>query len=450
MAKSRVLVVDDEPGVRFGLREFLEAKGFEVDEAATCLAAEAMFKSRRPDVAILDYSLPDGNALELLSRLRALDASVPQVILTAHGSIDLAVRAVKEGAEHFLTKPVELPTLLVILRRLIEAHRTRQRQIAGGRREAHGCIDPFALPSAAIRALAEDAERVAFSDSPVLLLGETGVGKGVLARWLHDHGPRAEEAFVDLNCASLSRELLETELFGHEKGAFTGAVAAKEGLLEVAHRGTLFLDEIGDVDAAVQPKLLKVLEEGRFRRLGDVRDREVDVRLVAATHQDLSESVREKKFRSDLYFRISALPLVIPPLRERPDDIAVLAQTLLARIGGDLGRGELSLAPEAVESLEAYGWPGNTRELRNVLERAAILSRGQVLVPRDLRFSASLEGASPSADSRLTLEEVERRHIERVLAEEGGHVERAARRLGVPRSSLYERIKRLGIAVRKE
>jgi DNA-binding NtrC family response regulator len=450
MARNRVLVVDDEPGVRFGLREFLEAKGFEVDEAATCQAAEAMFKSRRPDAAILDYSLPDGNALDLLPRLRALDVTVPQVILTAHGSIDLAVRAVKEGAEHFLTKPVELPTLLVILRRLIEHQRNRQRQIASGRRDPQGKIDPFALPSAAMRALAEDAARVARSDSPVLLLGETGVGKGVLARWLHDHGPRADEAFVDLNCASLSRELLETELFGHEKGAFTGAVAAKEGLLEVAHRGTLFLDEIGDVDAAVQPKLLKVLEEGRFRRLGDVRDREADVRLIAATHQDLAEAVREKRFRSDLYFRISALPLVIPPLRERPDDVAALADTLLERIGDDLGRGELSLSPEALEALQAYPWPGNTRELRNVLERAAILSRDEVLVPRDLRFSASLEGASPSADSRLTLEEVERRHIERVLGEEAGHVERAARRLGVPRSSLYERIKRLGIATRKE
>jgi transcriptional regulator with GAF, ATPase, and Fis domain len=214
----------------------------------------------------------------------------------------------------------------------------------------------------------------------------------------------------------------------------------------------MFLDEIGDVDQAVQPKLLKVLEEGRFRRLGDVRDREVDVRLIAATHQDLAQAVLEKKFRSDLYFRISALPLSIPPLRERPEDIVVLAQSLLARIGQDVGRGELSLTQEAIASLQGYHWPGNTRELRNVLERAAILSRSDSLEPRDLRFSpSSVEGGSPSAeDSRLTLEEVERRHIERVLLEEGGHVERAARRLGVPRSSLYERIKRLGITTKKD
>jgi len=450
LPRSRVLIVDDEGGVRFGLRDFLEAKGFLVDEAANCAAAEAMFRARRPDVAILDYSLPDGNALELMPKLKALDAAVPLMILTGHGTIDLAVRAVKEGAEQFLTKPVELPALLVIVERLLEGRRMHKRQVAGGRREARRETDPFVLPSAAMRALAEEAERVAASDSPALILGETGVGKGVLARWLHARGPRSAEAFVDLNCASLSRELMETELFGHEKGAFTGAVAAKEGLVEVAHRGTLFLDEIGDVDAAVQPKLLKVLEEGRFRRLGDVRDREADVRLILATHQDLAAAVREKRFRSDLYFRISALPLQIPPLRERPEDIPVLARALLERIGFDVGRPHLSLSEDALAALQAYRWPGNTREMRNVLERAAILGKGDTLSAKDVRFSAPVEAAPADDDSGRTLEEVERRHIERVLAEEGGHVERAARRLGVPRSSLYERVKRLGIGLRRD
>jgi DNA-binding NtrC family response regulator len=450
LPRSRVLIVDDEGGVRFGLRDFLEAKGFLVDEAANCAAAEAMFRARRPDVAILDYSLPDGNALELMPKLKALDATVPLMILTGHGTIDLAVRAVKEGAEQFLTKPVELPALLVFVERLLEGRRLQKRQVAGGRREARGETDPFVLPSAAMRALGEEAERVAASDSPVLILGETGAGKGVLARWLHARGPRAGEAFVDLNCASLSRELMETELFGHEKGAFTGAVAAKEGLLDVAHRGTLFLDEIGDVDAAVQPKLLKVLEEGRFRRLGDVRDREVDVRLILATHQDLAAAVREKRFRSDLYFRVSALPLQIPPLRERPEDIPVLARALLERIAFDVGRPQLALSEDALAALQAYRWPGNTRELRNVLERAAILSKADTLTARDVRFSAPVEAAPVPDDSGHTLEEVERRHIERVLAEEGGHVERSARRLGVPRSSLYERLKRLGIGPRRD
>ena len=448
MARKRVLIVDDENGVRFGLRDFLEAKGLQVDEAANCKAAEAMFKSRRPDVAVLDYSLPDGNALELMPVLKELDPTVPVVILTGHGTIDLAVRAVKEGAEHFVTKPVELPALLVILQRLIDGQRIQKRHAAGGRREARQATDPFALPSAAMRALAAEAERVARSESPVLILGETGVGKGVMARWLHEQGPRAAEAFVDLNCAALSRELIESELFGHEKGAFTGAVAAKEGLFEVAHRGTLFLDEIGDVDPTVQPKLLTVIEEGRFRRLGDVRDREVDVRLIAATHQDLGVAVREKRFRSDLYFRISAVPLTIPPLRERPEDIAVLARTLLARISAEVGRPEITLADDAMTVLQSYPWPGNTRELRNVLERAAILGQGSVLAARDLRFAAPL-GVDGDGAASGTLEEVERRHIEKVLAEEAFHVERAARRLGVPRSTLYEKVKKLGIALRR-
>jgi DNA-binding NtrC family response regulator len=445
-----VLVVDDEPGIRFGLRDFLEAKGYQVDEAATCKDAEALFRGRRPDAALLDYSLPDGNALELLPRLRAQDASVPMIVLTGHGTIDLAVRAIKEGADHFLTKPVEMATLLVILERLLEAQRTRQRQIAGGRKEARRRLDPFALPSPAMRQLGEEAERVAQSDSPALILGETGVGKGVVAKWLHERGARAEEALVDLNCASLSRELMESELFGHEKGAFTGAVAAKPGLLEVAHRGTLFLDEIGDVDPAVQPKLLTVLEEGRFRRLGDLRDRVVDVRLIAATHQDLGTAVQEKRFRSDLFFRISALPLVIPPLRERPEDIPVLARALLEGIAADVGRLDISLSPDAHAALRAYPWPGNTREMRNVLERAVILSRGSVLTAPDVRFSPPGGAEARASDSSLTLEEVERRHIETVLGEERGHVERAAKRLGIPRSSLYDRLKQLGIPTRKE
>ncbi|MGH7823481.1 MAG: sigma 54-interacting transcriptional regulator [Candidatus Binatia bacterium] len=275
--------------------------------------------------------------------------------------------------------------------------------------------------------------------------GETGTGKGVLAAWLHEHGPRAEEAFVDLNCAGLSRDLLENELFGHEKGAFTGANAAKLGLVEVAHRGTLFLDEIGDVDPTVQPKLLKVVEERRFRRLGEVCDRRVDIRLISATHQDLESLVRENGFRRDLYFRINTLPLFIPPLRERGEDVLLLAAVILGNIGADLGRGEMRLAPEAAEALLGYPWPGNIRELRNVLERAVLLSEGDTLRRKDLRFQAQGAGDASSDDSRLTLAELERRHIERVVREEDGHVERAARRLGIPRSTLYEKLKKLRI-----
>ncbi|XXF75164.1 sigma-54 dependent transcriptional regulator [Myxococcaceae bacterium GXIMD 01537] len=443
--RPRILLVDDEPGLRFGMRAFLTASGFDVDEASSLAEAQEQFRAVRPDAAVIDYKMQDGTALELMPRLRELDGSVPLIVLTGHGSIELAVRAVKEGAEQFLTKPVELAVLKVLLERLVERRLERKRQLAERASAEHERPDPFIGPSAALRALRQQAERVADSDSPVLLQGETGSGKSVLARWLHEHGPRGAAPFVDLNCAALSRELLDSELFGHEKGAFTGAVAVKQGLLEVADRGTLFLDEIGDMDVQVQPKLLKVLEEKRFRRVGDVKDRSVDVRLMAATHQDLSAAARDKRFRSDLYFRVSALILAVPPLRERPEDILPLARHFLAELGSRRGRGTVELRPDAEAALTRYPWPGNIRELRNVLERAMLLSGGGALSRGDLRFESSGENAADDT-SHLTLEEVERRHIERALKLEGGHVERAAQRLDIPRSSLYERLKRLGIS----
>ncbi len=374
--------------------------------------------------------------------MKEIDSDIPLLILTAHGSIDLAVRAIKEGAEQFLTKPLELPALLVILQRILENKRNLHKQLANKSREVRRAIDPFVGTSPGIRALAEQARKVLFTESPILIHGETGTGKGVLARWLHANSQRSEEAFVDLNCAGLSRELLETELFGHEKGAFTSATASKQGLFEVAHRGTIFLDEIGDVDLQIQPKLLKVLEEKRFRRVGDVRDRQVDVRLIAATHQDLSELVREKGFRDDLYFRISTIPLTFPALRERIEDIPVLAQYLLEKFAADLGRGEVRLGPDCLEALQSYSWPGNIRELRNVIERAVLLSEQKTLGLKDLHFDGRPGMQAFYQDSRLTLLQLERQHIERVLQEEKGRVERAAKRLGIPRSSLYQKLKR--------
>jgi DNA-binding NtrC family response regulator len=440
MTRTRILLVDDEPGVRLGMKGYLTQHGFDVDEATSVAEAQEGFRTHRPDVAVIDYRLPDGTALELLPKLKELDAAVPLVVLTGHGSIELAVQAVKEGAEQFLTKPVELAVLKVVLERLVAQRRERQRHLADRSRTARTQMDPFLGTSASIRALRDQAERVRDSDSPVLVTGETGSGKSVLARWLHEGGPRKEAPFVDLNCAALSKDLLDSELFGHEKGAFTSAVAAKQGLLEVADRGTLFLDEIGDMDIAVQPKLLKVLEEKRFRRLGDVKDRRVDVRLVAATHQDLQLAAREKRFRNDLYFRISTLILHVPPLRERAEDVPVLAHHFLAEMGGARGRGQVELEPDAERALMTYAWPGNIRELRNVLERAVLLSGTPRLSRGALRFE-SLPAEEPSLDMDLTLEELERRHIERVLTRESGHVERAATRLGISRSSLYAKIK---------
>ena len=282
---------------------------------------------------------------------------------------------------------------------------------------------------------------MAGSESPVLILGETGTGKGVLAQWIHEHSLRADEPFIDVNCAGLSREFLETELFGHKKGAFTGAVVAKAGLFEIAHNGTLFLDEIGDVDLDVQPKLLKALEEKRFRRLGDVHERQVDVRLIAATHRDLAALAAEEKFRRDLYFRINTFRLTVPPLRQRPEDIPLLAHDLLERLCAERGRDRLMLDAGTTKALIDYTWPGNLRELRNVIERAVVLCEGRALRRRDLRFDGEFEQPRPTAEmSHLTLEELERLHIAHVLEEERGRVEDAAKRLGISRSSLYHKI----------
>ncbi|HJX89301.1 MAG TPA: sigma-54 dependent transcriptional regulator [Pyrinomonadaceae bacterium] len=449
MARNKVLVIDDEPGVRFGIRDFLEQQGYEIEEADSCEDAQHLFRTSRPDIVIADYMLPDGTALDLLPRLKEIDSDIPLLVLTAHGSIDLAVRAIKEGAEQFLTKPLELPALAVILTRLLQKQRNHHKQMASKTRQIRQFIDPFIGTSSAIRALADQARKILTTESPVLILGETGSGKGVMAKWLHENSSRADEAFVDLNCAGLSRELLETELFGHEKGAFTSATASKQGLFEVAHRGTIFLDEVGDVDLQIQPKLLKVLEEKRFRRVGDVRDRQVDVRLIAATHQDMGQLVREKKFRDDLYFRISTIPLSFPSLRDRKEDIPTLAQYLLTKVSTDLGRVEVHLDDECVKALQEYSWPGNVRELRNVIERAVLLSEGKTIGLRDLHFDGHASVGTPFFDSRLTLIELERQHIERVLNEEGGRVEKAAKRLGIPRSSLYQKIKKHQIFMSK-
>lgn len=447
MAKNRILIVDDEPSVRFGIRDFLELQGYEIEEAETCKEARQIFSTSRPDVVIADYMLPDGTALDLLPRLKDVDSEIPLLVLTGHGSIDLAVKAIKEGAEQFLTKPIEMSALHIILQRLLETQRRHHKHLASRTRRVRQAIDPFIGSSAAIRSLADQARKILTTESPVLILGETGSGKGVLARWLHENSPRAEEAFVDLNCAGLSRELLETELFGHEKGAFTSATSSKQGLFEVAHRGTVFLDEVGDVDLQIQPKLLKVLEDKRFRRVGDVRDQQVDVRLIAATHQDIGELVRQKKFRDDLYFRISTIPLSFPPLRKRIEDIPVVAQYLLDKVAADLGRGQILLDDDCIRALQAYAWPGNVRELRNVIERAVLLSEGKSINLRDLNFDGHASVGVPTLDSRLTLLQLEKQHIQRVLEEERGRVEKAAHRLGIPRSSLYQKIKKHQIAL---
>jgi DNA-binding NtrC family response regulator len=373
------------------------------------------------------------------------------VLLARYEELEVAAQALQEGAEQFLPKPVQIASFLLVVDRVLENQRNRRARLREETRRSRESVDPFRGESLRIRELAERALRVAESHLPVLIHGETGTGKGVLAAWLHSQSPRSEECFLDLNCAGLSPEFLESELFGHEKGSFTGAVASKAGLLEVADRGTLFLDEIGDVPLAVQPKLLKVLEEKKFRRLGDVRERRVDIRLIAASHENLSRLVEQARFRKDLFFRINTVVLEIPPLRERLEDLPLLASALLDQVSRELGREPMGLSPEAVAALQAYSWPGNIRELRNVLERVALLARGpeigvgeiglKEIGPGEIAFEAS------AAPPTLSLVTSEKELIRKALAAERGKVERAAASLGISRSSLYEKIRKYGIVV---
>ena len=451
MLRNRVLLVDDEEGPRFGVRRFLKSHDFDVEEASDCATARVKFRSFRPDVTILDFRLPDGTALDLIPEFRSIDNSA-LVVLTAFASIDAAVEAVKLGAEQFFTKPVQLDTLLVVIERILDNQRNRQQALAGAAKSAaRNPIDPFLGISGAIRDLREKTDAVLRTDSPVLVHGETGTGKTVLARWIHSNGRRAGEAFVDLNCAGISREFLETELFGHEKGAFTGAMSTKQGLLEVANRGTVFLDEIGDMDLQVQASLLKVLEEKRFRRLGDVKDRSVDIRLIAATHRALPSLVEEKRFRQDLYYRICTLELTVPALRDRRDDIPLLAQSILEGLARDLGQPRVRISSAAEKILCRYDWPGNIRELRNVLERALLRGHGDVLDAEQLVMPAESPSSSASvAPTRSgTLEDVERDYIEQILREENGAIDRVADRLGISRSAVYYKVRKHGIAISK-
>jgi len=454
MLRNRVLLVDDEAGPRFGVRRFLKSHDFDVEEADDCASARIKFRQFRPDVTILDFRLPDGTALDLIPEFRSLgDASL--IVLTAYASIDNAVEAVKLGAEQFFTKPVQLDALLVVIERILDNQRNRQHALAGAASNEHrrGRVDPFLGESTGIRELREKAEAVLRTDSPILINGETGTGKTVLANWIHSQSRRAGEAFVDLNCAGISREFLETELFGHEKGAFTGATTTKQGLLEVAHRGSVFLDEIGDMDMQVQASLLKVLEEKRFRRLGDVKDRAVDIRLIAATHRQLRSLVEERSFRQDLYYRISTLELTVPALRERRDDIPILAASILERLARDLGQKQVTIGPDAERILRRYDWPGNIRELRNVLERALLRTHGDVLDHSAIVMPSDAVIATPSSSPSLvrtgTLEDVERDYIEQVLREESGSIDRVASRLGISRSAVYYKARKHRIEISK-
>jgi len=446
---AKLLVVDDDDRILRVIATYLKRQGCVVHTASSVTQALQIFDAEHPDVSIFDHDLPEGSGLDLLKSVRAKDPDAACIMLTGHGTIDLAVESIKQGAEHFLTKPVELKSLWVMVERALGSQRQRRNTTANERQRSRSRLDPFLGTSQAVRRLRELADAVVDADAPAFIIGPTGSGKGVLANWLHEHGPRAHEPFVDLNCAGLTKELAESELFGHQRGSFTGAQTNKAGLLEIAHNGSVFLDEIGDLDLSVQPKILKVLEDKTFRRVGDTRVRRADVRLISATHRHVGEMVRDGTFRNDLLFRINTVTFELPALRERREDIAPIAEQLLAQVCRTQGRCDLSLDAEALAMLERYDWPGNIRELRNVLERATLLSRESVIGKQALRFDRWLnpEQTQDDVNADQSLSAIERRHILSVLRSHAGHVENAASALRVPRSSLYAKLKKYGINV---
>lgn len=439
LRRDKILIIEGEKESRGVLRDYIEDQGYEVATAGTCALAEQVWRAIRPDVAILDYNLPDGSALDLIPRLKAIDASIPIIILSGYGSIDLAVEAVRLGAENFLPKPAELSTLHVMVQRSLENKRNHRQKLAEKTMGNRGTPDPFSGASDTIRRLADLAHRAALNDTPVLIQGEPGTGKGTIARWLHQNGPRASEPFVEMTCAGLSADLLELELFGEEQDEVGETLQGKAGLLEIAHKGIVLLGGIENVDFQTQLRLLKVVEERQFRRLGEISDRQVDVRLIATTQQVMAEL--RKHFRGDLYYRVRWMTLSVPPLRERIEDIPMLSADILERWTAELGIGNLELGPVALRALQGYCWPGNIRELRNVLERIALVAGNDRLAEQDLPFDAHVEQYLAGIGQFRTLEEMERNYIQQVLHKERGRVQSAARKLGIPRSSLYHKLK---------
>ena len=451
-----VLIVDDEATLARNLAAYLERNGFDVRVAGSGEEGLQQFAEFRPDVVLLDHNLPGLSGLEVLERLRKGDTQVPVVLMTGFGGIEVAVQALKLGAADYLTKPVSLGELKLLVERLLQHNRLERTVGYYRQRDAQASgLDKIIGRSAAMSTLREqitrllDAEsHLTDTDAPAVLIhGETGVGKELVARALHYGGPRHAQPFVELNCGAMPANLVEAELFGYEKGAFTDARQRKPGLVETAEGGTLFLDEIGEADPSTQVKLLKLLEDKRFRRLGGLRDQAVNVRIVSATHRSLDQMVREKAFRADLFFRLRIIEIKVPPLRERGDDVLELARHFLQHHAQRYKRGNLALSAEAETALRRHSWPGNVRELRNVMEQAVLMSSGHVVGARDLPIQGTEPGSGGPvwSDADLNLERMERHLVELALSRTQQNVTQAAKLLGVSRDTLRYRLERLGL-----
>ena len=447
--KSTVLVVEDEEKLRRVVELQLKTAGFEVEQAGT--AEEALKLADRADVIVTDLRLPGISGLELLASLRRQDSHTPVIVMTAFGTIETAVDAMKAGAVDFLPKPFSLDHLMTVVNKALELRTLRDenrelRAELGQRYE----FDNMVGRSDAMREIFGTVERVAPTRATVLLCGESGVGKDLIARAIHHHSPRDGRPFVKINCTTLPENLMESELFGYEKGAFTGANTTKPGKFEQADTGTVFLDEIGDVPASVQVKLLRILQEREFERLGSNKTRHIDVRVLAATNVDLRAALEQGTFREDLYYRLNVLPINIPPLRERKEDIPFLADHFVKKLRKDLGTPVQSISEAAIQRLREYHWPGNVRELENVMERSMVLAAGSVLEAADIkldlaakpRLAGFADGFLPEG---MTLDEYERSIIREALHRADGSKSQAARLLGLTRNALRYRLSQMGI-----
>jgi DNA-binding NtrC family response regulator len=448
---ARVLIVDDEAMLRQLMRDRLKYWECEAEEAETGEAALDLLARRSYNLVLLDLKMPGLTGLEVLAKMRERGDETDVIVLTAHGSVEAAVEAIRGGAADFLLKPADFELVYNTMARVLQSRRLARTNAALVEQHATSFVIG---ESEAMRSLVDAAERAARSNATILLRGESGSGKGVIAEHVHRQSERSKGPYVYVNCVALSDELIESTLFGHEKGAFTGAVARKEGRFEAADRGTAFLDEVGDISARLQTKLLHFLESGEFERVGGTRTLKVDCRIVAATNRDLESAVREGRFREDLLYRLNVISLRVPSLRERHEDIAALAESLLERFSRELKRTGMKIAPETQRVMNAYGWPGNVRQMKNAMERMVVMAPGNVLTP-DLLPPEVLSGEDPmdgqvsDSSGMLSLRDAEsefrKRHLRRALAATGNNQTKAAELLGIQRSFLNRQMKDLGL-----
>jgi two-component system, NtrC family, nitrogen regulation response regulator NtrX len=462
MPKSRILVIDDETAIRDSLRMTLEYEGYEFVGAATGQEGLALAERESPDLVLLDVKMPGMDGLEVLDRLRAMNDAVPVVVISGHGTISTAVEATKKGAFDFIEKPFASDRVLVSLRNALD-----QRQLRDENRSLKRAVEvrhQMIGESPALRQVMAAVGRAAPTNATVLIQGESGVGKELVARTIHRNSLRSRERFVQVNCAAIPEELIESELFGHEKGSFTGATEKQVGKFEQADRGTIFLDEVGDMSAKTQAKVLRVLQEGEVERLGSARTIKVDVRVIAATNKNLEEEIEKGHFREDLYFRLAVIPIHVPPLRERSGDIALLVRHYMDSFSRENNVRPKRITPAAVEALQRYRWKGNIRELRNTVERMIIMTGGDTIDVADLpgavrspssasagagAAAASKQGAEGDPTKAGTLREfkenAERAFLVGKLRENGWNISKTAEVIGTPRSNLYKKLEQYQI-----